>query len=179
MDYKKVKKFIPKEYKEEFEMFIQSWLMKAYKKFERVHNLNFMESLDEINYKDNTELRAYLEERLTTVNDLNITYRKPDYETLEEAVEYCKRTLTFLEKINKKYYYELGKALYFIKENYESKREFIKDMEETLERKSAIIFKYISFYKICDEIDGVINCRLTFKEIVNNVKLIREIYNQL
>ena len=179
MNYKKVKKYIPtKELKEKYESFMLSKIMKNIKQFEKLYDLDLIEKIDSF-FIDHDNNKNYLQEKLMLKEEIIMDYKEPNYENIDEAIEYCKRTLLFLEK-NKKYFYDLGEALYFIKQRYECKKEFINDMEKILNKKSAIIFKYISFYILVKECNfNILNCSLSFREIINNEKTIREILKKL
>ena len=48
-------------------------------------------------------------------------------------------------------------------------------MEKRLNRKRRMIYKYIQFYNICEEVKDrydLVSCNLSFKEICNNTEII-------
>ena len=179
MDWKKANKYIPKELKDDFKMHMQNYIMKAIQTFERKHDLSITEKLEEMeNPNDNKFLlREYLKKQLFTKAEKCVKYEEPKYESVNEAIEYCKQALRFIDcerNKSKKYYFDIGKALFEIKETYQSKKAFIEDMEEKLERKKTVIYDYLSFYNVCIGIKQVdlIQCNLKFNEIIKNKKLL-------
>ena len=167
MEWKKINKLIPKELKDEF----RNHLYKAIEKFDIKYELTIMEKLEEIeDIKENN----YLKEKLKTKMK-HVEYKEKKYENKDEAIEYCINTFNHLDSKNKIFYYNLGEALSFIKEGYLSKKDFIKDMEQKLNRCSAIIFRYISFYKLCKNIPILLECDLSFKEIICHSKEMKNI----
>ena len=184
MDWRKANKYIPKNLKDNFKIHMQSHIMKGIQTFEKQHKLSILEKLDDIEIEVENEVstREYLKKQLFTKLEEKIEYEEPKYENIDEAIKFCKQSFRFIdsEKIkSKKYYFDLGQALSKIKETYRSKMEFMRDIEEKLERKKTIIYKYLSFYNICMEFKNVdlVNCNLTFGEILRNKKMIKSILN--
>ena len=172
MEWKKINKLIPKELKDEF----RNHLYKAIEKFDIKYELTIMEKLEEIEEEfDNESLKNYLKKQLFTQAEKDIQYKEANYKDINETIEYCKQTLRFIdcEKNKcKKYYFNLGKALFEISKNYDVMQIFIKDMEEKLERKKSAIYNYLSFYNICLQNVDLIDCSLTFEEIIKHKKIL-------
>ena len=179
MDWKKANKYIPKELKDDFKMHMQNYIMRGIQTFEKKHELSITEKLSEMDEKEPDELKEYLRRKLFTKAEKDIQYGEPKYETVDEAIEYCKQTFRFIDcekNKSKKYYFELGKALFKIKETYDSKKDFINDMEEKLGRKKSVLYKYLAFFNICVSMRDfdILNSSLKFEEIISNKKILEE-----
>ena len=184
MEWKKANKYLPKELKDDFKTHMQSYIMKGIADFERKHDVSIIEHLEEMDsIASSYELKEYLKRHLFTEAEKDIEYKEPNYTDLSEAIEYCRQTLRFIDcekNKNKKYYFDLGKALFKLRETYDSKKAFVEDMEEKLDRKKSIIYEYLLFYNMCMKYKKIDlrNCNLKFKEIVRNKKIIDEILNK-
>ena len=77
-------------------------------------------------------------------------------------------------------YYTLGETLFRISKVYDTKQEFMNDMEEKLKRKKTVIYQYLSFYNLCQRLINFdfINTDLSFREIMKNTKELKEMYKE-
>ena len=86
--------------------------------------------------------------------------------------------IDFLKKRNKYYYYYFGcylkkfKDIYILEHSIEEFNNFIK---ERYEIKLTKLYNYIKFYNLCNEYKILLNCDLTFTEIINNYSEIKKL----
>ena len=104
----------------------------------------------------------------------------------EEVLKSCDsiaKKIIYEDKKNKVYYYHFGKNLSLLKEHYCLKAVGIKErssvgikplpfhnfIEDRYKIKLSTIFKYLKFYNLCEKYDCLLDCDLSFSEIMNNV----------
>jgi cellulose biosynthesis protein BcsQ len=96
----------------------------------------------------------------------------------EEIVDTCMKIFNHLddiEKRNKGFYYNLGYLLSILKSRYNNEKEFLAYAKEKFNRSKTIITDYIRFYTICIKYTKLMNCNLSYREIMRNLPEIREI----
>jgi hypothetical protein len=104
-----------------------------------------------------------------------------DTATNAELVEIGNQILSYLvnqEKKNKGYYYNIGDILFCLKEKYTSEKEFLAYAKREFNRSKSIILDYIRFYDECNTYNGLINCNLSYREIMKNLVEIRKIFEK-
>ena len=88
--------------------------------------------------------------------------------------------ITNINKRNKHYYYYFGYYLQSFKNIYvidHSIEDFNKFIEERYEMKKSKLYSYIQFFKLCQEYQILLNCDLSFTEIINNGTNIKFLLN--
>lgn len=187
MDWKKANKFIPKDLRETFRTEMFNVFYKEVQKFEKKYDLSilkYLEEIDDFEKAVNPDKRSkeYLYEKLQTKKHVPV-YKPLTYKNIDEAIEYCKNIFNYLDnkdKENKMVYYTLGETLFRISKVYDTKQEFMNDMEEKLKRKKTVIYQYLSFYNLCQRLINFdfINTDLSFREIMKNTKELKEMYKE-
>ena len=87
-----------------------------------------------------------------------------------------------MNKRNKHYYYYFGyylqrfKNIYVIDHSIEDLNKFI---EERYNMRKSKLYSYIQFFKLCQEYKILLNCDLSFTEIINNGTNIKFLLNSI
>ena len=122
-----------------------------------------------------------------------------DKEEVLKSCDSIAKKIIYEDKKNKVYYYHFGKNLSLLKEHYCLKAVGIKErskgniipvallpvgikplplplplpfhnfIEDRYKIKLSTIFKYLKFYNLCEKYDCLLDCDLSFSEIMNNV----------
>lgn len=124
------------------------------------------------------EIRKRLKNKMNHPSEEQPRFEIINTSDKEEVLKSCDsiaKKIIYEDKKNKVYYYHFGKNLSLLKEHYCLKAVGIKPLpfhnfiEDRYKIKLSTIFKYLKFYNLCEKYDCLLDCDLSFSEIMNNV----------